>query len=391
MTEVKRAERRSGSKKGPRKTGRIGTMIRQEFVVAARSRFYLFILIILAVSVAAVYLIPEEFTLQTEVYLFDSAQTEESRALAAALGSEILLVGSADELREKVAERGANQGYRLEVRNGGLEVIYVHNGEISPKELRIRGARLEALYRTIDGRPLTEGPAAGEAAGKGPTDHEGAPVRVRTMQEQAPPLGNSMRLLIILLAFEVVVIGYLFSAVVIFQEKQEGTVKAYRVTPGGTGVYIISKSLFWASAGVIYGGLMLAAATRGNLGPPAWLHIMSAVLMSSFFYSLVGIGIAVYFTTISEWFMVGIGILVINMLPLLALEFPTLSIGVLEWIPSHPFLFWVRTVIRQSAENSAPAGLSGWWFPMAGRLGLFILAGAVFASLSVRFRIMKES
>jgi hypothetical protein len=302
---------------------RIGTLLSQELIVAARSRFYLFIFLIFAVSTAAVYFIPEEIGMPGETYIYDAA-----RASDEAVGAE----------------------------------------------------------QTASAAPAFE---------------------IRTLESAGEPMDNSIKLLLVLLAFEVVVIGYLFSAAVIFQEKQEGTVRAFRVTPGSAGVYLTAKTIFWTAAGVLYGALMLFTATLFSLSSGMWLQIMSAVVLSSLFYTLLGIGIAVYFTTISEWFIIGVMVLIINMLPILALEFPAISNPVLKWIPSHPFIFWLEEVFRGSAGAgggtggagagfgggiAAGAGPGGWSTAAvsAGKLALFAALGAGFAFFSVRRKIMKE-
>jgi hypothetical protein len=152
---------------------------------------------------------------------------------------------------------------------------------------------------------------------------------------------------------------------------------------------------------------MLFTATLFSLSSGMWLQIMSAVVLSSLFYTLLGIGIAVYFTTISEWFIIGVMVLIINMLPILALEFPAISNPVLKWIPSHPFIFWLEEVFRGSAGAgggtggagagfgggiAAGAGPGGWSTAAvsAGKLALFAALGAGFAFFSVRRKIMKE-
>ena len=52
----------------------------------------------------------------------------------------------------------------------------------------------------------------------------------------------NLKIIPIALVFEVVLLGFFFVSVMMFQEKQEATLRAYRVTPAGAWNYILSKN-----------------------------------------------------------------------------------------------------------------------------------------------------
>ncbi|MGE5592167.1 MAG: hypothetical protein ACM3X3_00580 [Betaproteobacteria bacterium] len=88
----------------------------------------------------------------------------------------------------------------------------------TPQGVNILKAALNAMVRRA-----TEG--EGEKS-------SGEPPRVRFLPPQAEPVPLNLTALPGLIAFEVIVLGFTFVAVFIFQEKHGGTIKAHRVSPG---------------------------------------------------------------------------------------------------------------------------------------------------------------
>ncbi len=105
-----------------------------------------------------------------------------------------------------------------------------------------------------------------------------------------------------LLAFEVIVLGFLLVAVFIFQEKSDGSIKAYCISPGGTLSYLLSKTALFAVIVLIY-GLFFLLFTIGI--PEQLLKISVVLLLASALYTLLGIIVEVFFRGISDWLFVG--------------------------------------------------------------------------------------
>jgi hypothetical protein len=79
---------------------------------------------------------------------------------------------------------------------------------------------------------------------------------LRPVREPTP---LNLRMVPTIIVFEVVLLGFLIAAVMMFQEKQEGTLRAYRVTPSGAVNYILSKTVLFILLSLAYGIPILAA------------------------------------------------------------------------------------------------------------------------------------
>ena len=111
--------------------------------------------------------------------------------------------------------------------------------------------------------------AAGRRGHSGATPEE---VPVRILEAPSRRLGIANQLVVNLLVFEVAILGFLFTAVILFQQKQEGSLRAYRVSPAGALPFVASKGLLWTAATVAYGALFLIGSLRGfGLAPGRWL------------------------------------------------------------------------------------------------------------------------
>ena len=196
--------------------------------------------------------------------------------------------------------------------------------------------------------------------------------------------GLRSALLPTMMAFEVVILGFLFIAVTVFQEKEEGVIRAYRVSPATTLGFCLNKVLLWTAISTIY-GLILSLATA-NFGIN-YLQLAALLITASFFYSSLGLIIAVFFRNLSDWFIPGVGVLVVNMLPLLGLAVDSGNGSDsplwMQMIPGFHSLSQFRMIFTQGQMGG-------------GALGFLILAltcGIIafgLSNLCVHFILMRE-
>lgn len=122
------------------------------------------------------------------------------------------------------------------------------------------------------------------------------------------------RLLEALLSFEALVLGFLFVSVGVFEERREGTIRAYRMSPGGQARWIGAKLLLWTALSLLYVAMMLALSLSfGHWGLYLLVALPGALLMTE-----LGLTVAVWYRSISEWFLPGVAVLSINMVPMFA-------------------------------------------------------------------------
>lgn len=185
---------------------------------------------------------------------------------------------------------------------------------------------------------------------------------------EAPPFDASFVPLI--LGLDVALLGFLFGGVMVLQEKMEGTVAAYRVGPGGTGAYVASKLIFNVGLAAFNAAVFVAWAHPAGLLEPALFGVTLAVVAT---LTLLGMGIAVFFESLSSFFYpVAVGGLLLN-LPMIAYVSPSLALGWMAWIPTWDVMFTGREILFPTGRGVdlevvarlvgwlAVAGAFGWW------------------------------
>ena len=214
-----------------------------------------------------------------------------------------------------------------------LQVVMLHHGTISFENVNVIRASLEkSMYDTAPS--LSDGGFS-----------------IEYLQELVEPVSNKMNALPSLLAFEVIVIGFLMVAVMIFQEKSEGTIRAYRVSPAHTAAYLISKTLVFVFLGLVY-GLVFILSTMGIPPNPGLFCLVVALAIS--FYTLAGVAVAVFFNNISGWLFPGVGLLMVNMAPIISYSYPAFSPVAITCLPSYLLLFGLREILFPTGEAVWP-------------------------------------
>ncbi len=154
-----------------------------------------------------------------------------------------------------------------------------------------------------------------------------------------PPFNLTM--LPVLLAVDVVLLGFMFAAVMVLQDKEFGVVHVHRVGPGTIGEYVGSKLL------INLGLVLLNLLVLFGLGAPElllrwWLYPL--VLTCAAGMTLLGIGLGAYFRNLSAFFYPMAGIGVLAALPMfLYLERVELTLA--WWLPTYHVLFGADAIL----------------------------------------------
>lgn len=330
-----------------------GSILALDAKLLLRNGFAVVMAISLAVSVVAVHLIPDRLTGGGRRYVLDAS--EDGRYAASLPGEEqTVLVADRRELDLHVrAERSATG------------IVLGGNGARVVTSAPLTGER----------RRLTAAILAGAASG----------VALRVLEPGAVRLADSDRTAVVLVAFEIAIIGFLFISVLLLQEKQEGVIRAYRVTPAGALVYVASRGVFWTAVTVVYGALFLLATLRGiGMSVDRWMLMLGLFTLAGATMTYLGLVVATFFRSLSGWFFPGVALLVLNMLPSISFAFPSFSPGWIRAIPSYHLLFAARDILFGQLEPTR----------LVTTFGLFGLLAAVLLGLSwvaVRFKLLRES
>ncbi|MFP4112961.1 MAG: ABC transporter permease [Spirochaetota bacterium] len=340
---------------------RFASLFTQDAVLAWRNGHVVVVVAIAVLMIALVVFLPEEISTGPSEYVLDALPDAPIRTALVELGAdEAGLPASRSELDALLEENRNATGVVI---TGSLErpsVEIIQRTQVPEESINLLRATLDLVIREVQQGELPEIP-------------------VERLRPQAEVVPMNLAGVPVFLAFEVGILGFLLVAVFVFQEKQEGTIRAYRVTPGGLWPYIASKTAIFTLLAIVYGFVVVVAA-KGLAAN--WAAILALVVWASAFMTVFGLGFAAWFRNLSHWFFPGLAILVLNMLPFFAYIYPVFNPGWVQAIPSYALVFALREALFPTGDAE-----------LIGRtllVGLAWLAGAViFASVSVRARLLK--
>ncbi|MFP4363467.1 MAG: ABC transporter permease [Spirochaetia bacterium] len=344
---------------------RFFTQFIQDSLVTYRNGF-LWVVIALALFfvVVMLFVIPQNMKLTPKEVFYDGMEGQPlaQTFLESGMNPEQIL-DSEEAVRTEIDDNERAIGIIAEGSLQEPRITIIHQGNEGTENIRLLQASIEYGLREASG---TEHP-------------ESVIVRsLNPIQEEVP---FNLRMVPVFMVFEVVMLGFLIVAVLIFQEKQEGSIRAYRVSPGGTLAYIASKSTVNLVLALIYGGLMLLTC----IGQPVDIFRLAVLLLlASLLMTLLGIALSVWFRSISEFFFVAIAVLVITSLPIASYFFPSFAPALITWLPSYPVIFGVREAIFGT-------GNTGYFLPLVQLLVIENIAVGTAAFFAVKMRLMKEA
>jgi hypothetical protein len=342
------------------------SMLMQDLVLAYRSGHVLITGLLLVLMMALLIFMPRQINTHTELIL-DATSEGELAGLLTEMG-----------LGEGVVYQDETS-FRADLTSQPNKVGVIFTGSVDDPRFEIittnavAEANINLLKASMDYGILQ---LRGEAQQTLDVEY------LRPVREPTP---LNLRMVPTIIVFEVVLLGFLIAAVMMFQEKQEGTLRAYRVTPSGALNYILSKTVLFILLSLAYGIPILAltyvlmpAGSTPNLGLALLLLVMSSAFMTLF-----SLSVAVFFRSLSEWFFVGVAVLIINSLSIISYGLPSFAPAWLTFIPSYPTVFATRDLLFYGA---------GWTdiLPVVLYLSALIAAAFAAAYVTIRYRLLKE-
>lgn len=306
---------------------KLTVQIKKELVLTARNFFtWLLAVMIIIMMIVVNFLIPKEFDTGERVFYADlSEEGLFQRAFEMRdLPSEYIF-DSKTSLMEAVENDPSSFGVIIEGAGSSPKFTIVHRGNIKEQKIRIISATLENFLLNLQGNFVET------------NDFE-----VILLKGHGEAIPRNLESVPALLSFEVLVLGFFMIAVFVFQEKSEGSIRAYRISPGGLHLYILSKTLAFMVVGLIY-GIFFVLTTVGIPAKP--LDFLLITLLGTMVYTLIGFILGILFNNLSEWFFVGTVLLVINMSPIISYTFPTFASGGIAWLPSYHIIFGYKEIL----------------------------------------------
>ncbi len=345
-------------------------LLRQDMVLSWRNGLILVTLVTMAIIVALYWTLPLMVSSDHEgpnpVAVYDASTAGLVSEHLAGEGNRglFLPLGSEQQLEEYV-EQTMGSGIIVQDSGspgGGVEFILVFSSPPSGSaEARVQ-ALAEDLYHSL-----------GDSDRFKDLGHE-------ILRPGSRPINLSGRLILVTLALEAMILGFLFVAVSVFQEKQEGSIRAYRVSPGGLISYVAAKVLTFSLISTLY-GLLMVLFTRG----PAvnWIGLAAVLLASCLFMTTLGLGVAVHFKNLSEWFAPGVVLLSVNMLSILPYQLPGYANPFITILPGYQMISAMSGILYPEGNIWAPGETFLY-------LAAYLAVALAFAVPAVRRNMLKE-
>lgn len=340
---------------------RFFSMFMQDLILAYRNGLILVTGILLIAMLTLVLFLPKQLKIHNEMILDLSQGTILATYLKSQGVGEGVVFIDEQEFNQQLEKQPNKVGV---IFTGNLEnpvFAFLINSQIPMENINLLKASLDRAILDLRGE-------------------SGASIPVTFLRGvmQTPPL--NLKIIPVALVFEVVLLGFFFVSVMMFQEKQEATLRAYRVTPGGTWNYILSKNLLFIVLSIAYGMPLLLVGFGLSIN---YALILVLVVMTASMMTLISLFIAVFFRNLSEWFFVGVAVLVINSLPSISYGVPSFSPAWMSWIPSYPAVFAVRDVLFNTAT----------WVDVLPTIILLVVLngiGFLLAYLAIQQKLLKE-
>lgn len=339
--------------------------MKRDAVLAWRNGHVAVVVAIMAVMWLLILLLPPAMEKRHGELVLDLSEGAILRRAAEANGMSLAaLAADREDYERRLAADAGLIGVVASGAPGALRVEIAAGAQVPERNLALLRASIDELLRLARG--------AG-SDGSFP---------VRRLGPVAEPAPLNLVGVPIFLIFEAGILGFLLVAVFVFQEKQEGTLKAYRAAPGGPLPYILAKLGVFVGLSVLYGaGVLAAAAIEG--ARPDWPAALGALALTSAFMTLFGLGFASFFRNLSHWFFPGLAALLLNVVPFFSYARPAFSPAWVKAIPSYDAVFLARDLILNPAGS---AGAAGAFL----RLGAWTAAAALFCYFAVSRKLLKE-
>ena len=287
-----------------------------------------FSLVFVAVMLLAV---PENLDPKVTVYTYldlegpSQAMAEESLAQE---GYEIVLLPSREEVEAKLADNRSSVGLAVALEDGTIVYDYILQGYEDEK------------FRNIIKTSIESGFA------KGMPGYENV-TTVTTLAGNVEKLSDRLNVLPVFLALNVAFMGLFIIASYIFLDKDEGTIKAFAVTPAKVWHYLLSKMGVMLVSGLMSG--LVATAFIAGL-KAHYLHLVLLLIACNAFGSALGLFIASFFDTMTKamgWLYMSIIVLA---LAVVSYYMPAFSPLVIRILPSYPMLFAFRETLHEVSD-----------------------------------------
>ncbi len=295
--------------------------------------FYIYIEVGFALIFVAIlmFIVPENFEPKTTVYAhfgLPAAYLTEAEESLDSAGYDVNMLPSRDEVETKLAGDRGSVG--LVVSLDGTKIVY---------DYILQGYENEKFKNII--RTSIEGKFARMLPGYADV------TTVRTIEGNTEKLSDRLNMLPVFLGLNAAFMGLFIIAAYIFLDKEEGTIKAFAVTPAKVWHYLASKMGVMLVTGLVSGliATVFIAGEKAHYG-----HLIMLIISLNTFGSALGLFVSSFFDSMTKamgWLYLSIIVLAFAAVSYYMPAFSPLLIRIL---PSYPMLFAFRETLYEAVN-----------------------------------------
>lgn len=328
-----------------------------------RNYFFHAIWVLMLICVVAIrFAVPAEVSVKPAVVLWDTTAGQVAKeyfaSKASGEGAALILVESAAAFEEALAT-----GDRIGVRatgGDGLETFeLVYQGHESERMKQLLSATMH-LYAAEIGGPESGYPEFEHRVLRPGT----APPRIAFDDSMVP----------FVVFTEGALIGMLLAAALLYSEKDERSLRAYRTSPGGLAEYILARSTAMAVLGMAF-TVPLSLLTVGFIGN--WPAIALLVCLGCMVTTMLTLVVANTFENLSQFIYPAFALIFVLTLPTAPYFSPSVNLPWIRVLPTYPLLFALREAYFM------PGQATGLW---AAVVQLAASAAVLFPLATLTFR-----
>lgn len=314
---------------------RYAYLVYKEGLVAVRNHFLAILAVVAAMYIGIMRLaIPADPSVSQRLFVAaDSGQPATQAALqalgAAGDGSTVLKALASRE--EVLAAMAADAGSIGVVVHGpaspealpSVELLFQgHESERARNLLRL--AIEDRLRAAMSGTP----PAAAEVVALAPAESAKIPL--------------NQHVLPLFLLSEAALLGLFLISALVFVEKAEGTLRAYRVSPGGVAELLAAKITIMVAMGILFAAILTPAIVgRG----PRYGQVLVLVALGGVSGSALGLTVAAFFDDVTGSTLWLMGVALVLALPGVSYTMPGFAPAYVRALPTYPLVFALRDAL----------------------------------------------
>ena len=171
---------------------------------------------------------------------------------------------------------------------------------------------------------------------------QAAPIATLQLDATAKEIPFHLTSTPIFICFEALMVGFILGGALMLAEKQDGSIRALRVSPLNTATYVMSKTLLFSAIGTIYASLICVLTVGVSIH---WGLFLLLSFFGTAIFTMIGLAYTTPFRDMSGWFFSMVVLLSVNMLPVISYSSPAFTPLWMKLIPSYPILMAYRSAL----------------------------------------------